>query len=278
VLAILEKNAEPEGPDMVSALIGLADTCETQGKLSEADALQRRVLGIAEKHAGADNPALQPLLEKRAALLRKLGRGAEADQTAARADAIGAAAAEQEKRDAAGPKYKGRSARQWSEALGSPGGMEAFKELSEPGKEAVPVLAEMLGSDISRVRSVAAQGLAHIGPDAQAVVGLLGVALKDKHLNVRYYAAQALSRMGPAAASAVPALVAALDTHPSREPGLEGPPRYYKDARSVAAEALGAIGPAAKAAVPKLREVAAKDQEVEVRTAAAEALKKIEPK
>ena len=46
----------------------------------------------------------------------------------------------------------------------------------------------------------------------------------------------------------------------------------------MAAEALGAIGPAAKAAVPKLRELAAKDEESEVRAAAAEALKKIEPK
>lgn len=277
VLAILEKTGEPEGPDMVSALIGLADTCEAQGKLAEAELLQAQVLGMAEKHAGAENPALAPLLEKRATLLRKLGRGAEADRAEARAAAIGAAAAEQEKRAAAGPRYKGKSARQWVEALGQ-GSMEAFHELSAPGKEAVPVLAEMLGSDVSRVRSVAASGLAHIGSDALAVVGPLGTALKDRDLNVRYYAAQALSRMGAAAAPAVPALVGALDAHPDRDPDLEGPPRYYKDARAVAAEALGAIGPAAKAAVPRLREVAAKDEAAEVRSAAAEALKKIEGK
>jgi tetratricopeptide (TPR) repeat protein len=277
VLAILDKTGEPEGPDKVSALVGLADTCEAQGKLAEAEALQGQVLGMAEKHAGANNPALAPILEKRASLLRKLGRGAEAEQAEARASAIAAATAEQEMRDAAGPRYKGKSARQWVEALGQ-GNMEAFHDLSAPDKEAVPMLAEMLGSDVSRARSVAASGLAHIGSDAQAVVGPLGKALKDRDLNVRYFAAQALSKIGPAAAPAVPALIGALDTHPGREPDLEGPPRYYKDARAVAAEALGAIGPAAKAAVPRLREVAAKDEEPEVRAAAAEALKKIEPK
>ena len=178
---------------------------------------------------------------------------------------------------AGGATYKGKSAQQWTEEL-SHGSMDAFFALSAPEKEAAPVLADMLGSDLSRVRSVAAQGLAEIAADAVSLVGPLGRALKDKNLNVRYYAAQALGKMGPAAAPAVPDLVAALDTHPSREPDLEGPPRYYKDARSVAAEALAAIGPAASAALPKLREVAAKDDEPEVRDAAREALKKIEAK
>jgi len=178
---------------------------------------------------------------------------------------------------AGGSTYKGKSAQQWTEEL-SHGSMDAFFALSGPEKEAAPVLGEMLGSDLSRVRSVAAQGLAEIAADAVSLVGPLGRALKDKDLNVRYYAAQALRKMGPAAAPAVPDLIGALDTHPSREPDLEGPHRYYKDARSVAAEALAAIGPAANPALPKLREVAAKDDEAEVRDAASEAIKKIEAK
>jgi len=156
--------------------------------------------------------------------------------------------------------------------------MDAFNAITAPEKDAVPVLTEMLGSDLSRVRSVAAQGLAEVAAEAVSAVGPLGTALKDNNLNTRYYAASALKRMGAAAAPAVPALIGALDTHPSREPDLEGPPRYYKDARSVAAEALAAIGPAARAALPKLREVAEKDDEPEVRDAAAEALKRIEAK
>jgi HEAT repeat protein len=180
---------------------------------------------------------------------------------------------------AAPPTYKGRSASEWTEELVR-GSIAASRELSEPaGKEAVPVLAELLGSDVSRIRSVAAAGLASIGGDAIVpLVDPLGRALSDESLNVRYFAARALGAMGPAAASAVTALIAALDTHPSRQPGLEGPPRYYGDARLLAVNALAAIGPAAKAAIPKLREVAANDDASDVRTAAGEALRKIEEK
>jgi HEAT repeat protein len=174
-------------------------------------------------------------------------------------------------------RYKGKSAQQWSEEL-THRSMEAFHALTAPEKDAVPVLGELLGSDIPLVRSIAAEGLAEVAPDAVSVVGPLAQALKDKNLNVRFYAGRALTGMGPAASAAVPALIGALDTHPSREPDLEGPPHYYKDARSVAAEALAAIGPAAKAALPRLREAAASDDASEVRAAAAEALKKIEAK
>jgi len=177
---------------------------------------------------------------------------------------------------AAPATYKGKSASEWTEELAR-GSIAASRELSEPATEAVPVLAELLGSDVSRIRSVAAAGLASIGGDAIVpLVDPLGRALSDESLNVRYFAARALRAMGPAAASAVTALIAALDTHPSRQPGLEGPPRYYGDARLLAVNALAAIGPAAKAAIPKLREVAANDDASDVRTAAGEAIRKIE--
>jgi len=173
--------------------------------------------------------------------------------------------------------YKGKTAQDWTKELAR-GNMDAFFALTGPEKDAAAVLGEMLGSEHSPVRAVAAQGLAEIAADAVTLAGPLGRALKDNNLNVRYYAAQALKKMGAAAAPAVPDLIAALDTHPSREPDLEGPPRYYKDARSVAAEALAAIGPPAKSALPRLREVAAKDDEAEVRDAASEAIKTIETK
>jgi len=276
VQASLEKAGQTETPDMFGVLSGLAEALEGQGKLDEADGLQQRALALVEAHAGAADPALQTLLEKRAGLLRKMGRTADADQAAARAAAIASAVAAQAQQDAAAPKYKGQSARQWTDEV-LRGSMTAFETLTSAEKDAVPVLKEMLGHDQSRVRSVAAHGLSYVGAAALPAIAELGRALKDKDLNVRYYAGQALGNLGPAGAPAVPALIGALDTHPSREPDLEGPPRYYKDARSVAAEALAAIGPAAKAAVPRLREVAAKDDEPEVRAAAAAALKKIEP-
>jgi HEAT repeat protein len=173
--------------------------------------------------------------------------------------------------------YQGKSAQEWTKELAK-GNMDAFFALTGPEKDAAAVLGEMLGNEHSPVRAVAAQGLAEIAADAASLAGPLGRALKDNNLNVRYYAAQALGKMGAAAAPAVPDLIGALDTHPSREPDLEGPPRYYKDARWVAADALGAIGPPAKSALPKLREVAAKDDEAEVREAASAAVKKIETK
>jgi HEAT repeat protein len=173
--------------------------------------------------------------------------------------------------------YKGRSAQEWTKELAR-GNMDAFFALTGPDQEAAAVLGEMLGSEHSPVRAVAAQGLAEIAAGAPSLAGPLGHALKDNNLNVRYYAAQALGKMGAAAAPAVADLIGALDTHPSREPNLEGPPRYYKDARWVVADALGDIGPAAKSALPRLREVAAEDEAPEVREAAAKAIKKIEAK
>jgi HEAT repeat protein len=113
-----------------------------------------------------------------------------------------------------------------------------------------------------------------MGPSAKAAVPGLAEAVVDRDLNVRYYAAEALEAVGPEAKAAVPALIKALGTFPGGSPPLEGPQRYYADTRSVAAEALGAIGPGAREAVPALRK-ALKDPDPSVRSAAAEALKRI---
>jgi HEAT repeat protein len=179
------------------------------------------------------------------------------------------------------PTYKGQTAAQWEAALASSRRMEVSRALQDGDPAALGVLLELAKSPQTVVRLVALGGLAELkaaelGAQAKDAVPILAAALADKNLNARYFAASTLQKIGPLAASAVPALIKALSTHPATEPGLDGPPRYYQDARSVAADALGSIGPAAKAAVGRLREVAARDEAPEVRGAATEALKKIE--
>lgn len=277
--AVKEAEAFPAGdPRLVMSLASLADTHDALGHFAEAEPLYARAIAIVEKAAGPDHPAVGELLGRRADDLRKLGKAAEADQAAARSAEIGAAQAERDAKDAAGPKYQDMSVGQWTAALASPQRMQVMDALLKGDKEALPVLVELLKSERGPVRVTAANGLAQLGADAEGALPGLIVALKDKDLNVRYWALSALKKMGPAAATAVPALIAALSTHPAKEPGLEGPPRYYKDARAMATEALGSIGPGAKAAVPRLKEVAFKDDEPEVRAAATSALVLIDKK
>jgi len=265
-------------PRLVMTLAALADTQDKLGHFAEAEPLYARAIAVVEKVAGPDHPVVGQLLGKRADSLRKMGKTAEADQAAARAAKIAAAQAARDAKDAAGPKYQGVTVGQWTAALASPQRMQAMDALLKGDKEALPVLLELLKSEHAPVRVTAANGLSELGAGAGAALPGLIVALKDKDLNVRYWALSAIKKMGPAAASAVPALTVALSTHPATEPGLDGPARYYKDARSMAAEALGAIGPGAIAAAPRLKEVSAKDDEAEVRAAAASALTLVDKK
>jgi HEAT repeat protein len=176
------------------------------------------------------------------------------------------------------PQYKGRTAAQWAAMIGTPQGMAAMTALQSGDKAALPVLTELAKSPSSAVRVVGVGGLAELGADAAPALPVVIGAMKDKDLNVRYYALSTAKKLGPGAVSAVPALVQALSTRPDLEPGLEGPKRYYADARSVAAEALGAIGPGAAAAIPKLQEVASKDDSPAVQGAARAALASIQKK
>ena len=172
--------------------------------------------------------------------------------------------------------YKSQTAAQWEAALASPRRMEVMRALQAGDPASLGVLQDLAKSAQTPVRLTALGGLAALGAEARDAVPVLTADLADKNLNARYFAASTLKKIGAPAAPAVPALIKALSTHPATEPGLEGPPRYYKDARWVAAEALGSIGAPARAAVGRLREVAAKDEDPEVRVAAAEALKRIE--
>jgi HEAT repeat protein len=140
--------------------------------------------------------------------------------------------------------------------------------------DSVNVLIERLRASNPGVRGMAAEELGQMGAAAKAAIKPLAKAVTaDEDLNVRYWAARALAAMGPAAGEAVPALMGALrTTFPDR--GLQGPDRYYADARSACAEALGRIGAEAKIALPALREALA-DEEPSVREAAQEAIDRI---
>ncbi len=110
----------------------------------------------------------------------------------------------------------------------------------------------------------------------QIVPGIADAVL-DRNLNIRYMAASSLKGFAPVAQPAIPALIQALNTFPGGSPALEGPERYYADARSAAAEALGAIGPDAKESIAALTK-ALKDPSPDVRQAAGAALKQIRGK
>ena len=113
-------------------------------------------------------------------------------------------------------------------------------------------------------------------PDiVKTAVPALSQAILDNNLNIRFMVMTTLKNIGPAAKIAVPSLIKALDTFPGGTPPLDGPPRYYADARSAAAEALGAIGSDARDAIPALRKTL-KDPSDLVRNSAAEALRKIQ--
>ncbi len=69
-------------------LNNLALLYKAQGRYAEAEPLYKRSLAIDEKALGPEHPAVATSLENYAALLRKTGRGAEAENKEARAKAI----------------------------------------------------------------------------------------------------------------------------------------------------------------------------------------------
>ena len=155
------------------------------------------------------------------------------------------------------PRYLGKTAEGWiAELAGDKArGQMAFDALVTPRREATPVLLELLVNQNAFIRCLAAMGLCHIGSKAPEAIPYLVIAIQDRHLNTRYWAIQALAEHGPAAQEAVPALVEVLrKTFRDVDPTLEGPERYYADARAVAARCLGEIGKGATPAIPAPRD------------------------
>jgi HEAT repeat protein len=137
-------------------------------------------------------------------------------------------------------------------------------------RPAVPALTEAAKGGGRKLRSGAIRALASIALADRSclrdVLLVLVEALRDKTTPaLRLQAAQELGRLGPESKLAVEDLVSLF-----RDPELG--PEYKK----VAADSLGNIGLGAKVAIPVLRE-ALQDQDYGVRTAVADALKKIQP-
>jgi len=129
--------------------------------------------------------------------------------------------------------------------------------------EIVPALTNALGDEYWDVRCGAALSLGKMGLTARAAIPQLTVRVGDRFPDVRIAAAWALGEMGPEARAAVPALTIALGDIPT-------------ELRVGAASTLGKIGPAAREAGPALARLSEDQSQKEgVRTAAAEALKKI---
>jgi HEAT repeat protein len=197
--------------------------------------------------------------------------------------------------------FAGRPVSYWKNALLSADPAveaKAFAALKDGGKEAVPVLTELLAAQgATPVRWKAADLLAHGGPDAREAVPALIAALKDSDRYVRVVAAASLGLVVPKEScdEAVEALgrvlpeggtVAATAARAISKFGAKGAPALpalleaMKDRDSTvrweAGRTVGKIGAAAKSAVPALVEQM-KDESPLVREHAAEALGDIGP-
>jgi HEAT repeat protein len=133
-------------------------------------------------------------------------------------------------------------------------------------------LERCLKDNAVAVRQAAAMALAELGDAAKDAVPGLAAALKDPDVTVRATAAGALAEIGPVAGDAIPALVAAL-----KDSDI--------DVRGGAAYALGEIcvrldsiddARRNRSAITALSQVLKDDPEASVRTAAADAIGKLQ--
>lgn len=132
---------------------------------------------------------------------------------------------------------------------------------------AVPKLAELVKEENeqdTQIRYSAAEALWRIDQQLRPLIPFRIAELKHEREGVRWDAASFLGERGPEAACAVPILAEML-RNDSRS-----------RLRAKAATTLGQIGPQAKAAIPALKQ-ALQDENKNVRDAAAEALKQIDP-
>jgi HEAT repeat protein len=136
-------------------------------------------------------------------------------------------------------------------------------ELGGLGKAAAPALAKALKDQDKNVRQAVARALGEMSSEVKIVVPALIEALRDSETGVRSAAAMAIGEVGPTAKDAVPALIESL-----KDKEVE--------VRGSAVFALGEIGPNASAAISALAGVVTRDEDSEVRRAAALAIGKIQ--
>lgn len=187
-------------------------------------------------------------------------------------------------------------------------GVCALGEIALRSQEAVPGLIEALDSSDNSVRHAALRALGEIGPAGRLAEPRLIELLSDSDIHIRAPAVLALMQIDPHSLQARRVLLDSLQDvvlkddqdslhvwfgvlgrlgnkiqllGPTLTPLLVsvfGDPLNYSDDRIIAASCLGDIGPAALAAVPVLRTSARSFREwANVRRAAVDALKKIEP-
>ena len=140
-----------------------------------------------------------------------------------------------------------------------------------PPKTIVPVLLDLLQDSNTPSQWAVVRVLERIGEPAKAAVPLLIDFLSDKYypLPIQRQAVEVLGAIGPEASDAVPALIWMLDTY---SPRWDDPSAIYVLVSTL--DALGNIGDAAQVTLPKIRE-ALNDVDIEVRIAAARALRKL---
>jgi HEAT repeat protein len=140
-------------------------------------------------------------------------------------------------------------------------------------EKALPEILKALAD--RRTRLAAATALVGLRPNDSAVIDRIIECLRDKEdVRARARLILVLEKVGPAAAKAVPALVEALGDPYIDPDSRDTPPA--KPIQLYAIAALGSIGKRAESAVPRLLEIVRdKSEPVHARTAAAEALKKI---
>ena len=150
--------------------------------------------------------------------------------------------------------------RRWRAAQG-------IRYVGPEAREAIPVLRETLKDRNSSYRQCALEALINIGPEEKGVLPVVIEKLNDRTDPILSgIAAQGLGKLGARAKEAVPALIDLLRTG---EESNQCSNQFH------AAEALGNIGPDARVALPALSEWA-KDKSEAKRSAAAEAIKKID--
>ncbi len=149
----------------------------------------------------------------------------------------------------------------------------ALSKMAPASRLAVPALAQALNDEEPWVRMNAVMALSRLKADARAATAALVQALNDKsndtnlgrfNVSIQQMAVLTLGRVGAGNADALAALTAAL--------GKE----FSDRVRWSAVQALGEIGPEARPTVPLLRALLKHNSE-ELREAAAEALRQIEP-
>jgi len=186
------------------------------------------------------------------------------------------------------PRYEGRTAHQWMDALEEGPDTELARL---ENTEAVPILMEIVRSKRVKAQLMAIQALTRLGPDAKDAVPALTEALAAKEPAVRAFAALALGRIGKPAMDALVPLEAALhDPHArvrvAAALAIWGIARHLETTRAVLWQALTSNDPRVRAMAAQafgelgdegveLMIVALLDRDEQVRVAAAETLGRI---